>query len=255
MKLEDFKNLLYKERQAVDAISTTVKQNMASILAIAATLAIPAVPAIFAANGMYNLTSNWTETWRSIAALAVAVGIEGAGLFLSQLATKTYSAWKKSAATLNEVWAIAGAVAVYTIIAIALISFSDVPMALKLVVGFVPILGIAFYIGMGFENDLANRLDEAAHEKRIKRDEDKQRRLERTSKSRPIGQSDSGQKTVSKDEALSLIKQYLADNPDASLGSIGRHIGRPKSTTGNYVKELTETGAIHKNSNGWEVRQ
>lgn len=251
MKLEDFKSYLYKERQAIDALATTVKQNMASILAIAATLAIPAVPAIFAANGMYNLTDKWTETWRTIAALAVAVGIEGAGLFLSQLATKTYSAWKKGAATLNEVWTIAGAVLVYTVIAIALISFSDVPAALKLVVGFIPVLGIAFYIGMGFENDLANRLDEVAQEKRQKKEEQRERRA---SKNRPSVQADSGQKTITKDEAISLIKQFLADNPDASLSAIGRQIGRPKSTAGNYVNELMSKGELKKNGHGWEVK-
>jgi hypothetical protein len=251
MNLEDFKSYLYKERQAIDALATTVKQNMASVLAIAATLAIPAVPAIFAANGMYNLTDKWTETWRTIAALAVAVGIEGAGLFLSQLATKTYSAWKKGAATLNEVWTIAGAVVVYTVIAIALISFSDVPAALKLVVGFIPVLGIAFYIGMGFETDLANRIDEVAQEKRQKKEEQRERRA---SKNRPNVQVDSGQKTITKDEAVSLIKQFLADNPDASLSQIGRQIGRPKSTAGNYVSELMSKGELKKNGHGWEVR-
>ncbi len=249
MTLDDFKNFLYKERQAVDAISTTVKQNMASTLAIAAALAIPAVPAIFAANGMYNLTQNWTETWRNLAAIAVAIGIEGAGLFLSQLATKTYSAWRKNAAILNEVWAIIWAVVIYTIIAIALISFSDVPTALKLIVGLVPILGIAFYIGMGFENDLANRLDEADAEKRRKREEDRQRRLEKVSNMR----SSTVPKTVSKEEALSLILTFLAENSDASLRDIGQHIGRPKSTVGNYVSELQETGRLHRNGDGWKV--
>jgi DNA-binding IclR family transcriptional regulator len=62
-------------------------------------------------------------------------------------------------------------------------------------------------------------------------------------------------KSVSKDEALSLIVQFVATNPDASLSQIGRHIERPKSTTGNYVKELTEAGAIHRNGSGWEVLQ
>jgi predicted transcriptional regulator len=247
MTLDDFKNLLYKERQGVDAFATTVKQNMASILAIAATIAIPAVPAIFAANGMYNLTQNWTEAWRNVAAIAVAIGIEGAGLFLSQLATKTYSAWRKSAATLNEIRAIAGAVIVYTIIAIALISFSDVPTALKLVVGFIPILGIAFYIGMGFETDLANRLDEAEAEKRRKREE---RRAKR-----PSYRSKSVQKSLTKQEALSLILEYLNENSDASLSEIGRQIGRPKSTVGNYLSELQGAGKLDKNGNGWRVNE
>lgn len=249
MKLEDFKNLLYKERQAVDAFATTVKQNMASILAIAATLAIPAVPAIFAANGMYNLTSNWTETWRTVAALAVAVGIEGAGLFLSQLATKTYSAWKKGVASLNEVWAIAGAVGVYTVIAIALISFSDVPTALKLVVGFVPILGIAFYIGMGFENDLANRLDEVAHEKRIKREE------QREIKSAKSAKDNTQNSRVSREKLYTLALDVLREDSRISGASLGKRLGKSPRTGQTIISELEQAGAIHRNGNGWEVTQ
>lgn len=247
MTLDDFKSFLYKERQAIDALATTVKQNMASILAIAATLAIPAVPAIFAANGMYNLTDKWTETWRAIAALAVAVGIEGAGLFLSQLATKTYSAWKKNAATLNEVWTIAGAVAVYTVIAIALISFSDVPTALKLVVGFIPILGIAFYIGMGFENDLANRLDEVAYEKRMKREEQRERAAQRRAKNE--GQSSRVPRVNLRDSAVNILRE----NPDISGAQLGEMLGRSKRTGQNIINELEQAGTIHRNGGGWKV--
>ncbi len=64
MTLDDFKNFLYKERQAVDALATTVKTNMASLMAILAAIAIPFVPAIFAANGVYVQTANWLEDWR-----------------------------------------------------------------------------------------------------------------------------------------------------------------------------------------------
>lgn len=247
MNLEDFKNALWKERQGIDALATTVKQNMASILAIAATLAIPAVPAIFAANGMYNLTDKWTETWRTFAALSVAVGIEGAGLFLSQLATKTYSAWRKGAASLNEVWAIAGAVIIYTIIAIALISFSDVPTALKLVVGFIPILGIAFYIGMGFETDLQNRLDEQAAEKRRKREEQREKATQRNAKNDTVGSRVPRLKM--RDVALNILRE----NPGISGAQLGEQLGRSRRTGQNLINELELAGLIHKNDNGWKV--
>ena len=220
---------------------------MASILAIAATLAIPAVPAIFAANGMYNLTASWTDTWRAVAALTIAVGIEGAGLFLSQLATKTYSAWKKGAASLNEVWAIAGAVLVYTLIAIALISFSDVPTALKLVVGFVPVLGIAFYIGMGFENDLANRLDEAAHDKRMKREEQRERVAQRKTK------NDTSGSRVSRLKMRDVALNILRENPGISGAQLGEQLGRSKRTGQNLISEFETDKLITKSADGWKV--
>ena len=247
MNLENFKNKLYQERQAVDAIATTVKTNMASFMAILAAIAIPFVPAIFAANGVYVQTVNWSDAWRQWAAIATAVAIEGAGMFLSILATKTYSAWRKKAATIREIYAMAGAVGIYTVIVMVLIAMSDVPAGLKFIVAIIPLLGVAFYVGMGFETDLANRLDEAAAEKRQKREE------RAASKNRPGDRPNSVQKTISKDEAISLIKQYLADNPDASLSEVGRQIGRPKSTAGNYVNELVSKGQLKKNGHGWEV--
>ena len=173
MTLDDFKNLLYKERQAVDALATTVKTNMASLMAILAAIAIPFVPAIFAANGVYIQTANWSDDWRRWAAIATATAIEGAGMFLSILTTKTYSAWQKKAATVKEIYAMAGAVGIYTVIVVVLIALSNVPWGLKIIIALIPLLGVAFYIGMGFETDLANRLDEIADEKRRKREERK----------------------------------------------------------------------------------
>ncbi len=249
MTLDDFKNILYKERQGIDALATTVKTNMASLMAILAAIAIPFVPAIFAANGVYVQTANWTEDWRKWAAIATATAIEGAGMFLSILATKTYSAWQKKAATQREVYAMVGAIIIYTIIVVVLITLSDVPWSLKVIIALIPLLGVAFYIGMGFEVDLANRLDEAAEERRRKREEDRQRRSNRASNRRVSAV----QKTVSKEEALSLILQFLTDNPDASLSQIGRQVGRPKSTVGNYVNRLIEEGRLHKNGDGWKV--
>lgn len=247
MTLDDFKNILYKERQGIDALATTVKTNMASFMAILAAIAIPFVPAIFSANGVYTQTATWSENWRQWAAIATATAIEGAGMFLSILATKTYSAWQKKAATTREVYAMVGAILVYTVIVVVLIVLSDVPWILKSIIALIPLLGVAFYIGMGFEVDLANRLDEAAAEKRQKKEERK------ASRNRPKERSEPKPKTVSKDEAIALIVQYLANNPDASLSEIGRQIGRPKSTTGNYVNELIQAGRLHKNGEGWKL--
>ena len=74
------------------------------------------------------------------------------------------------------------------------------------------------------------------------------------SKNRPSERPEPKPKPVSKDEAISLILQFLADNPDASLREIGRQIGRPKSTTGNYVNELLQSGKLDKNGHGWIIK-
>lgn len=64
-----------------------------------------------------------------------------------------------------------------------------------------------------------------------------------------------GQKAQDKRQALNDVLTYLNDNPEASLNDIGRVIGRSKATAFNYVEELQTAGRLHKNGNGWEVRQ
>jgi hypothetical protein len=103
------------------------------------------------------------------------------------------------------------------------------------------------------------RIEQVAQERERVRLEAEQKHAEKmarieASKNRP-DRPKTASKSVSKDEALSLIKQYLADNPDASLSEIGRQIERPKSTTGNYVNELMTKGQLKKNGHGWEVYQ
>ncbi len=75
------------------------------------------------------------------------------------------------------------------------------------------------------------------------------------SKNRPGDRPKSVQEPSNKAASLDAILDYLNANPDASLSKIGQHIGRPKSTVGNYVNELVQAGRLHKNGNGWEVRQ
>lgn len=109
-------------------------------------------------------------------------------------------------------------------------------------------------------NSERQRLENLAIEQKQKRLEleakhtEKMARIE-ASKNRPKEQSQTVQKGISKTEAISLIKQYLADNPHASLSEIGRHIERPKSTTGNYINELMTKGELKKNGHGFEVLQ
>jgi hypothetical protein len=264
MNLDNFKNKLYQERQAVDAIATTVKTNMASFMAILAAIAIPFVPAIFAANGVYVQTVNWSDAWRQWAAIATAVAIEGAGMFLSILATKTYSAWRKKAATIREIYAMGGAVGIYTVIVMVLIAMSDVPAGLKIIIALIPLLGVAFYVGMGFETDLANRLDEAAAEKRQKREERRAARLQTMGKrsNRQHVQNDNALNALNDANArrqaekianIERVLDYLKDNPDASMSDIGTYIGKGKATAKNYTDELASAGVIHRNGEGWKV--
>lgn len=244
MTLEDFKNFLYKERQGIDALATTVKTNMASIMAILAAIAIPFVPAIFAANGVYTQAVNWSDDWRKWAAIATATAIEGAGLFLSLLATKTYSAWRKKAATINEIYAMAGAILIYTMIVIVLILLSDVPWTLKVIIALIPLLGIAFYIGIGFEVDLANRLDEAAAERR-------QKRQERQAAKHP--QNTPQKQRISRQEWRQTAVNVIRENPQISGAKLAQQLGASERTGQNILNELEQAGVIHKNGSGWRV--
>ena len=247
MTLDGFKNILYKERQGIDALATTVKTNMASFMAILAAIAIPFVPAIFAANGVYVQTANWSEDWRKWAAIATATAIEGAGMFLSILATKTYSAWQKKAATLREVYAMIGAIIIYTIIVVVLITLSDVPWGLKAIIALIPLLGVAFYIGMGFETDLANRLDEAAEEKRIKRAEVREKRAQRRT------QKDTTNSRVPRAKMRDTALNILREDSRVSGAQLGRQLGVSERTGQNILSEFEQAGVIHRNGEGWKV--
>ena len=247
MTLDDFKNILYKERQGIDALATTVKTNMASLMAILAAIAIPFVPAIFAANGVYVQTANWSEDWRKWAAIATATAIEGAGMFLSILATKTYSAWQKKAATLREVYAMIGAIVIYTIIVVVLITLSDVPWSLKIIIALIPLLGVAFYIGMGFETDLANRLDEAAQEKRRKREEGRKKTTEHGMQ-KPTHSS-----RVPRHKRRATALGILREDSRVSGAQLGLRLGVSKRTGQNILNEMQQAGVIHRNGEGWKV--
>lgn len=60
-------------------------------------------------------------------------------------------------------------------------------------------------------------------------------------------------RVANKTEAQDALLAYLAEHPDASLAEAGAAIGRSKSTIGVYVRELSESGQLHKNGHGWEV--
>ncbi|MCZ7673868.1 MAG: DUF2637 domain-containing protein [Chloroflexi bacterium] len=60
-------------------------------------------------------------------------------------------------------------------------------------------------------------------------------------------------RVANKTEAQDALLAYLADHPDASLAEAGAAIGRSKSTIGVYVRELSESGQLHKNGHGWEI--
>lgn len=251
MTLDDFKNFLYKERLAVDAVSTTIKSNVVGIAAIVASLAIPAVPAIFSGRGAYVLTESWGSELSWWLAVTVAIAIEGAGLFLSWLATKTYSAWRKKVATAKEVMAIIGAVILYALIIIALISFSDAPTGLKVIMAFVPLLGIAFYIGMGFETDLANRLDEQAADKRQKKED----RAAKSTARKPQRTANYPQNSrVPKADWRKTAVNIVRENPQISGARLAEYLGASERTGQNILNELEAAGVIHRNGgNEWKV--
>ncbi len=60
-------------------------------------------------------------------------------------------------------------------------------------------------------------------------------------------------RVANKTEAQDALLAYLMEYPDATLSEAGAAIGRSKSTIGVYVRELSESGRLHKNGHGWEV--
>lgn len=56
-------------------------------------------------------------------------------------------------------------------------------------------------------------------------------------------------------ENLSKVKEFLSNNPQASLSQIGEFVGKGKSTAKNYTDDLIQAGEVHKNGEGWKVLQ
>jgi DNA-binding IclR family transcriptional regulator len=54
-------------------------------------------------------------------------------------------------------------------------------------------------------------------------------------------------------KTMDALLTYLSTHPYASLAEAGQAIGRSKTTVGNYVAELTTSGQLARNGNGWEV--
>jgi hypothetical protein len=54
-------------------------------------------------------------------------------------------------------------------------------------------------------------------------------------------------------QAMDALLAYLSTHPYASLAEAGQAIGRSKTAVGNYVDELTTSGKLQRNGNGWEV--
>lgn len=62
----------------------------------------------------------------------------------------------------------------------------------------------------------------------------------------PAPQSDKAQRQAA-------LLSHLRVNPDATLTDAAQVVGVSRQTVGKYVNELTATGALHSNGNGWRV--
>lgn len=51
-----------------------------------------------------------------------------------------------------------------------------------------------------------------------------------------------------------LIVGYVQDNPDASIAAIARSVDVHRNTVSGDIKQLQDSGILHKNGNGWKVR-
>ena len=56
-----------------------------------------------------------------------------------------------------------------------------------------------------------------------------------------------------KEANLDTLLTYLVTNPQATLTAAAGELGVSRQTVGNYAKELTEAGRMHRNGKGWEL--
>jgi len=56
-------------------------------------------------------------------------------------------------------------------------------------------------------------------------------------------------------QRLNALLAHLAENPQANLTDAAPVVGVSRQTVGAYVTELTEAGKLHRNGNGWQVKQ
>ncbi len=77
--------------------------------------------------------------------------------------------------------------------------------------------------------------------------------LKRSYNRERVGQSNQirGQ---NRQEALAALLAYLAEHPEASFAEMGRSVGRSKSWAIAETNGLTAAGKLHRNGQGWEVR-
>jgi hypothetical protein len=54
-------------------------------------------------------------------------------------------------------------------------------------------------------------------------------------------------------ELLNEVLTYLGQNPNASFAQVGQTFGKSKSTIKAYTDELTSTGRLRRNGDGWAV--
>ncbi len=100
---------------------------------------------------------------------------------------------------------------------------------------------------MGFETDLANRLDEAAQEKRRKREEGRAKTIQRKT------QKDTSNSRVSRSKRRESALNILREDSRVSGAQLGLRLGVSKRTGQMILNEMEQAGVIHRNGEGWKV--
>lgn len=235
---------------------------------------VAAVPAVFTGMGVAALFADVTS-YSTLIGWLIGIALEVVNIIIIHTASEFYSDKPT-----GRFWILVGLIPIYVFGVEWVMYYSDdaFPELVRSLGMVSPFFAIAVFIAAMFNQWHKATTTEAEQEKeettrqRLERERlelEHQHELERlaleqkhaqkmarieASKNRPGERPKPEGKTVSKEEAISLILQFLAENPDASLSQIGREIGRPKSTTGNYVNELIEAGKIYRNGEGWKVR-
>jgi hypothetical protein len=127
-----------------------------------------------------------------------------------------------------------------------------------------PLLSMAGMSVLALRADHRRRLDKIASDRSERRSGDRsghrsvtgQGAGDVTGLTGQIGETDRANQVrkQGREEALAALLGFLAEHPEASFNEIGKAVGRSKTWAIAETNGLTAAGKLHRNGQGWEVR-
>jgi hypothetical protein len=249
IKLTDYRNWLIGEREAVEATTVTLSENIMALAQVVGMLSLPAVPATLVAIALHtDLTDTLPPVllWPVVA--IVGAGLEALGITASKTAMRMYRAFKDQMTTRGELLTSILTVFFYiTLTGIILYnddSLTGLASALSLTS---PLLSVTLYVVTGFNTDLQRReekrknleerKEQISHEMELADVEDHRKRLEMKREQEMIAfkaqQEAKLQKVLAKattpqlsaQERDRVARQLLRQNPNISGVDLARQLG------------------------------